>query len=411
LRIPDRLTDVVSWHGHIPFAFALVDSFHPRVIVELGVHKGDSYCAFCEAVSALRMDTKCYAVDTWEGDPQAGYYGEEVYQDLKSYHDPRYGAFSKMVRERFSAAVQSFEDGVIDLLHIDGMHTYDAVSYDFATWVPKLSHRSIVLLHDIGVREGDFGVWRLWEQLANRYPSFEFHHSSGLGVLGVGPDAVKEVGWLFQAETSESIRLKELFERLGQAVAVTDKGRDKVEAELRQALEAREAEVSAARNNIDALVAEIGQARNNIDALVAEIGQARDSNNLLAGQIEEARAAHAARDKIEADLKQALEAREAEVSAARNNIDALVAEIGQARDSNNLLVGQIEEAKAAHAARDKIEADLRQALEAREAEVEDLIRTSRQLKIRLDSIFGSFSYKISHPLHWIRMRHNSRKTE
>jgi len=75
------------------------------------------------------------------------------------------------------------------------------------------------------------------------------------------------------------------------------------------------------------------------------------------------------------------------------------------------LAGQIEEAKAAHAARDEVEAELRRELREQEAEVEDLIRASRQLKIRLDSIFGSFSYKISHPLHWIRMRHNSRKTE
>ena len=78
LAHPQRLTDVASWHEHIPFAFALVAMGRPRVIVELGTHKGDSYCAFCQAVDVLGLSTKCYAVDTWEGDSHSGFYGPEV---------------------------------------------------------------------------------------------------------------------------------------------------------------------------------------------------------------------------------------------------------------------------------------------------------------------------------------------
>src|ERR1700688_856328 len=64
---PDRLTDVASWHGHIPFAFWVIDAMRPRVLVELGTHKGDSYCAFAQAVDRLRLSTVCYAIDTWSG--------------------------------------------------------------------------------------------------------------------------------------------------------------------------------------------------------------------------------------------------------------------------------------------------------------------------------------------------------
>ena len=65
---PEHLSDVASWHGHIPFAFWCVEVVQPSIFVELGTHKGDSYCAFCQAVHKLGLPTACYAVDTWQGD-------------------------------------------------------------------------------------------------------------------------------------------------------------------------------------------------------------------------------------------------------------------------------------------------------------------------------------------------------
>ena len=66
--VPKRLTEITSWHGHIPFAFWLVKKLEPSIFVELGVHKGDSYSAFCQAVQLFSLNTACYGVDTWKGE-------------------------------------------------------------------------------------------------------------------------------------------------------------------------------------------------------------------------------------------------------------------------------------------------------------------------------------------------------
>jgi hypothetical protein len=67
---------------HIPFAFALTQMLQPRVFVELGTHRGESYSAFCQAVKILGLDkqtaTRCYAVDTWAGDIHTGQYEDEI---------------------------------------------------------------------------------------------------------------------------------------------------------------------------------------------------------------------------------------------------------------------------------------------------------------------------------------------
>src|SRR5262245_9576435 len=113
-----RSTAMRPWREHIPFAMLLIDLLRPRTLVELGVHVGESYCAFCQAVTTLGLDTRCHGVDSWRGDPHTGAYGSEVLDDLRAHHDPRYGAFSALVHSTFDEAVDQFGDGTIDLLHI-----------------------------------------------------------------------------------------------------------------------------------------------------------------------------------------------------------------------------------------------------------------------------------------------------
>lgn len=184
---PERLGgDTSAWLSHVPFAFWLTLVLRPEVFVELGTHTGVSYSAFCQAMRELELPTRAFAVDTWQGDQHAGLYSDNVFRELNLYNEEKYADFSQLMRCTFDEAVTHFTDGTIDLLHIDGLHTYDAVRHDFATWLPKLVPNAIVLFHDTQVRDRGFGVWRLFEELRQTYPAYEFRHGHGLGILCVG---------------------------------------------------------------------------------------------------------------------------------------------------------------------------------------------------------------------------------
>lgn len=217
LQVPDYLVEPESWAGHIPFAFWLVDHKNPQVFVELGTHTGNSYFAFCQAVKAAEINTRCYAVDTWEGDSHAGYYAEDIYAGVWAYNEEKYAGFSNLIRKTFDNAVSEFADASIDILHIDGLHTYAAVKHDFDTWFPKLSANAVVLFHDTSVRTEDFGVWRLWQEISAEYRNISFTHSNGLGIifLGTQPESIETLISV-RGEKNKLHRILLYFQRLGE---------------------------------------------------------------------------------------------------------------------------------------------------------------------------------------------------
>ena len=207
--------DETAWAEHIPFAMFLVSALRPRVLVELGAYRGVSYCAFCQTVKNLKLDTKCYAVDTWRGDAHAGELDDAVLSKLRAHHDPLYADFSRLVQSTFDTALRNFAEDSIDLLHIDGFHTYEAVAHDFETWLPKMSGRGVIIFHDINVREKEFGVWKFWDEVSAKYPNFAFLHGHGLGVLFVGDDLPENLKFLFSAGVEQTALIRHFFHTLG----------------------------------------------------------------------------------------------------------------------------------------------------------------------------------------------------
>jgi hypothetical protein len=203
------------WLEHTPFAMFLVDILRPNLFVELGTQNGVSFCSFCQAVKELKLNTKCYAIDNWKGDSQTGFYDSSVLKDLTAYHDPLYGSFSRLIQSDFDDAVNQFKDKSIDLLHIDGYHTYEAVRHDFETWKSKVSDNGVVLFHDINVKLPEYGVWKFWEEIKKEYIHFEMLHCNGLGLISLSPQRDDVLGTMINTPESEQRILKEFFQTLG----------------------------------------------------------------------------------------------------------------------------------------------------------------------------------------------------
>jgi len=175
-----------AWRGHRRFGYDLVRNLRPRRLVELGVCLGTSFFAFCQAVKDGGLDTELCAVDTWEGDEHTGRYSPDY---LERFNQAWRSCFPdlavRQIKRPFDEARKDFPAGSVDILHLDGCHSYGAARHDYETWADSVREGGVVLFHDIAVRDPDrgYGVYRLWEELKARFPTAEFAHSFGLGVL------------------------------------------------------------------------------------------------------------------------------------------------------------------------------------------------------------------------------------
>jgi hypothetical protein len=183
--ISPRVYEFSAWSELIPVLSAILAIAKPRRFVELGVHNGMSFLAACNTVERLELNTECIAIDSWIGDEHAGFHDPTVFETFKRNIGNLFPK-QQYIRGYFRDAAECFQDGSIDLLHIDGFHTYDAVKNDFDTWLPKMTDTGLIMFHDTNVYRKDFGVWRFWDEVSAIYPNFNFQHSHGLGLAYVG---------------------------------------------------------------------------------------------------------------------------------------------------------------------------------------------------------------------------------
>ena len=208
-----------TWVDHLPFAYDLVAAIRPELIVELGVYNGLSFFTFCQSMVEHDIDGVAYGVDCWEGDDHTDAYDDSIYTDVSDHAREYYRGNSYLLRMFFNEALQHFNENSLDLMHIDGLHTYDAVKEDFTNWYPKVKPGGIVLFHDVMAKIKDFGAWKYFEELEKEHDEvFKFNHGFGLGVIrkpGGEPRSEPLLNLLFSKDEETQKRLRQFYVHAG----------------------------------------------------------------------------------------------------------------------------------------------------------------------------------------------------
>lgn len=172
-----------AWTGHYEFAQWLVERKKPETIVDLGVDY-----AFSTFTFALPNIGTVYGVDLFQGDIHAGNRNTEnlvleMCGQLKLDN-------VVIINSDFNELAKTW-DKPIDILHIDGYHTYDAVKNDYETWSKFVKEDGVILLHDTEVMGEGFGVGKFFSEI--NIPKTNFKQSSGLGVVSKDARLIEDI--------------------------------------------------------------------------------------------------------------------------------------------------------------------------------------------------------------------------
>ena len=164
-----------AWKGHRTFAEFLVKYMKPKVVVDLGVDYGFSSFVFANALQ--NTDGTHYGIDMFQGDIHTNFRNtyDSVMENIKAHHLTNI----EIIVGEFGEVAQSWKLP-IQILHIDGLHTYEAVKRDYDNWSPFVDENSIILFHDVTSFPD---IAQFFRDVEGGWQKLYFTHSAGLGIL------------------------------------------------------------------------------------------------------------------------------------------------------------------------------------------------------------------------------------
>ena len=160
--------------------------------------RGASFLAFSQAARAHDLQAEAIAISPWAVEEDRAEEFQGVFEAF-TFLVRKYDDFASYLRMAPMDALHRFEDGSVDLLSLDGFCAYEELERTLDGWLAKLSDRGVLLLHDTQAHGGDFGVWRIWDELQARFPTLSFRHAEGLGVACVGKHVAPDLVTLAEA--------------------------------------------------------------------------------------------------------------------------------------------------------------------------------------------------------------------
>ena len=149
-RVADRVEPILAIETHmspeermllLKTAMGLRSGF---IACEIGSYLGAS--ASLLALAASVLDGSVHCVDTWDNRAMSVEPERDTYEEFRRNTDP-FARWITMHRGE-SIAVASQVPAPLDLLFIDGDHSYDGAKADLDHYAPKLRAGGLLLMHD-----------------------------------------------------------------------------------------------------------------------------------------------------------------------------------------------------------------------------------------------------------------------
>lgn len=142
--IPTHLT---NFEKYILYHTAKVSK--ATTVLEVGSYKGASAVCFAKGSPVA---SKIYCIDTWDNRSMS----EGQYDTFDTFKNNTLKFSSQIIPVRGNSCdvISSLSDLKIDILFLDGDHSYDAVLNDFTNYFPLLRKDGYLLMHDVGWAEG-----------------------------------------------------------------------------------------------------------------------------------------------------------------------------------------------------------------------------------------------------------------
>jgi precorrin-6B methylase 2 len=131
------------------------------VFVELGCYKGKSTSFIGVEIHKQKRDINFFAIDSFQGATNStdaneikAYEGISEIEESYTYNVSLIGNKIKTIVSLTDEAAQYFEDSSVDVVFVDGGHSYEVVKADILAWLPKVKKGGIISGHDFNAWEG-----------------------------------------------------------------------------------------------------------------------------------------------------------------------------------------------------------------------------------------------------------------
>jgi predicted O-methyltransferase YrrM len=166
----------------------LIEKLNPKNIIEIGTASGATLFLLTKLSSP---DSKIMSIDLPSGSFGGGYskwQGDFFKSFIKPTQQMECLRASSHEISSLNSAKSYFKDSKIDLLFIDGDHTYEGVKKDFELYAPLVSDNGIIVFHDIALHDPDSlcKVSVFWEEIKNNFHFEEIIYDKNQKWAGIG---------------------------------------------------------------------------------------------------------------------------------------------------------------------------------------------------------------------------------